>query len=228
MRLRTAAFIALAVASQPVIVNGQSLRERTEAEHIYLEGGVRLDPLPAEEAFVRIVRGAGRPGGVILRSGCNDSAEAPLFAPSVSLASALDLLTAVHPAYHWTIEDGAILLLPSGKLSPVMDVQIEAFEWNNAASVHFTVNRLVDAPPVRRCLRALGFEGGVEALSLPQQAPRIVNGKAQLPPQGRQFHIENVRLLAALNAVAASYGRVVWYFEERACGGPRTYSFSAH
>lgn len=184
-------------------------------------------PLPAQEAFVRILRAVGRPGGAVLLSGCGDSADVPLFAPSASLASALDLLTAVHSAYRWTIQDGVFLLLPKGKHPPVLDVPIGRFQWDTSASVHLTVSNLADSAPVRYCLSGMGFHGGIEAISRPQQAPRIVNGRAEAPPQGHQFHVENVKLLDALNAVASSYGSVVWCYEERACDGSKTYSFSA-
>ncbi len=224
-----AMIIVMASALHPALLaQGATARMRTEAEGVDLNQGVSLAPSSIQEALAGILRSAGRPGGMVVRSGCGDPAQSPLLVGSgSSLAGALDLMTSVHPAYYWTIREGVVNILPKRDPPPVMDVRIERFEWDTTAAVYLAVSNLSQSDSVRRRLAALGAAEALQQGPGLQPVPRIVNGVAEPRPPGRRYRVEGVTLLSALNAVVASYPNAIWYYEEWHCAGRRTYSFFA-
>ncbi len=221
--------IAALIAGVPTVVSAQEAAPpaRLEAERIHLRWVVSVELGPAQQAFVELLRSAERPGGMVTVSGCGEPRRSFLDATAQSsLASALDRLTAVYPEYYWTVQDGVINVLPKQNQPPVMDVHIQRFEWDTTASVHLTLSQVFDLAAVKSRLANLGIAAGLEFGPGLQRPPRLINGIPEPPPKGQRWKVENLTTLAALNAIAASYGSGFWWYEERTCDGKTTYRVS--
>jgi hypothetical protein len=200
---------------------------RAESEEGHLRVDLSLGPSSVREEAAAILRSAGRPGGIVALSGCNEPSRIPIAASmGSSLASALDLLVALRPSYYWTSDQGVINVLPRGSLPSVMSVRVERFRWDATDSVHLAVSNLSQLGEVRRHLAAMGEAAGVEIGAGLQRPPRILDGVPEHRPAGRSYSVADIPLLKALNEVVASFGGSVWYYEERSCEGRITYSFS--
>jgi len=185
--------------------------------------------MPIQRALLAVSAAARRPGGVVLLSLCGEEDESPLLVPQgASLASALDLLTAVHPAYEWTVRDGVVNVLPRQQKFAVMNVLIGRFEWDTTDRVHLSIGRLSQVPRVRQFLRGTGVVEAIQQVSLFGRLRRTANGVAVPPPRGQRYVVENAPLVTVLNAIVASYQNAVWYYEEGICSGAKTYRFSVH
>ncbi|HLK63474.1 MAG TPA: hypothetical protein VKU19_08540 [Bryobacteraceae bacterium] len=201
---------------------------RIEATNTLLHGGVQLELEPASSAFGALLRINARPGGMIIVSGCGVPARYSVgFSAGMPWSTALDTLTSIFPENYWTFKDGVANLLPKQGVPSVMDVQIERFEWDTAANEPSAIFRIFDANGVKSHLTALGLTpySGLQAFTWLQKAPKVVNGVPE-PRRGQKYKLENVTVLTALNAIAAAYGDEFWLYEERKCGGEKTYRIS--
>jgi hypothetical protein len=216
------------IALAPTVLFGQEPTPsmRFEAEQMYLQIPVSVGLGTARQAFAGILRSAERPGGMVILSGCAEPGRGPMYAPEQSsVASALYRLTTVYPEYYWTVQDGVIDLLPKQSQPPVIDLRIQHFEWDTTASVHLSVANVFQAAAVRSRLTSLGIASGFDDIPGLQRPPRVINGVPvpEPPPNGRKWKVENLSVLAVLNAVAASYGTAFWWYEECTCDGKTSY-----
>jgi hypothetical protein len=223
--------IAALIAGAPTMVSAQEAAPsmRLEAEQVYLRWDVSVDLGSAQQAFAEVLRSAERPGGMVTLSGCGEPGRSPMYAPGQSsVASALYRLTAVYPEYFWTIQDGVIDLLPKQNQPPVMDVRVQRFEWDTMAAMRLNVENVFQVAAVRDRLAGLGVTDAPDHGFGLQRAPRLINGVPvpEPPPKGRKWQVENVTVLAALNAIAASYATGFWHYDEWACGGRKVYRLS--
>jgi hypothetical protein len=201
---------------------------RMEAQAINLRRIVFLDLASANQSLAEVLSSAGRAGGMVSLAGCAEPPQSPFHVPEQSsLASVLDLLTAAHPDYFWSVQDGAIDLLPKAKASEVLSAHVRGFEWDTTAAVSLSMQRIFDLPEIRSVLSKTGMASGLEDGPGLQQPPRVLNGLPEPAPQGRKYEIRNTTVLAVLNAVATSYETAFWWYEERTCGGQTTYRLSA-
>jgi hypothetical protein len=173
-------------------------------------------------AFGQVLMAARLPGGGAFAYGCEESAQTPMSIPSTySLAFSFDLLTAASPAHTWAVRDGVVNLLPKQNLPAILNAPIEQFAWDTTDPAITSAGRVFALSTIKHRLAELGLIGGVDASGL-RRPPRVVDGIPQIP-KGREWKVENVTLLTALNRIAASYGDARWWYEERTCGTERTY-----
>jgi hypothetical protein len=197
---------------------------RVEAQGIDLQEVVSVNPGSARQVITEILRSAQRAGGMVTLSGCGEPDQGTFRAAGrSSVASALDLLTATYPEYYWSIQDGAVDLLPRRNRPKAMDIRIQHIDWDTTASVNLSIDTVFHVGGVGGLLAKLGIAAGLEEGPGLQRPPRVVNGVPEPPPQGRKYELENVSVLTALNAVVASYGSAIWWYDERTCDGKTTY-----
>lgn len=201
---------------------------RGQADQIYLRWDVSQEFESNLGAFGMIVAVSGRPGGGVFVEGCTDAPRRPLRVPGhSSLASALDLLTGVFPTHYWTVQDGVVNLLPKQREVALMQTPVEHFEWNTASLPTYSVTNLEGSEAVQSRIKELRLTPGPVGFSLLQQAPHVTNGVPD-PPKGREFKVDHVTLLTALNRIAASYGNAYWWYLEKTCGNKREYRLWIH
>jgi len=214
-----AAFLAqLSIAgfAQEALPTELVLTTRSELERSYLPHDMNLKSGPLAEAYDLFLLAARRPGGAVFTHGCEAPAQTLVSMPSTySLANALDLLTAIYTTHNWAVRDGVIDLLPKENLPAILNAPIERFAWDTNETPGRSVGRLFDLSNVERRLIELGIGRELVTLGL-QQAPRVFG--APQAPTGREWKVENVTLLTALNRIVASYGNARWVYEERNCG----------
>jgi hypothetical protein len=223
--------IAALIAGVPTIAPAQEATPsmRFEAEQIYLRWDVSVDLGSAQQAFVEVLRSAEKPGGMVTLSGCGEPGRSPMFAPGQSsVASALYRLTAAYPEYYWAVQGGVIDLLPKQNQPPVMDVRVQHLEWDTTAAMRLGVENVFQVAAVRDRLAGLGVTDAPNGGLGLQKPPRVINGVPvpEPPPKGRRWQVENVTVLTALNAIAASYGTGFWHYDEWACDGKKVYRLS--
>jgi hypothetical protein len=164
----------------------------------------------------------------MLGYGCGDPPRGTLnVPPGASLSGALDLVERIFPGYYWTAQDGVTNLLPKGNPPAVMRLRIDHFSWDTAALPTAAVANLLQSGAVRDRLAELGIAGGLQEVLGLQPAPPVVNGVPVLP-KGRQWKVENATLETVLNRIVASYGSAQWVYEEKTCGGEKTYRMTVH
>jgi hypothetical protein len=219
--------LAIGTFAQETLPTELVLTTKSELEQTYLRDGVVLESGPLGPALESVLIAARRPGGAVFAYGCGEPAEAPLSIPSTySVASALDTLTSIYPTHSWTVRDGVINLLPRQGLPTVLGTPIEHLAWDTNEAPSASVGRLFRLDAVTRRFVALGITGGMIIPGL-RKLPRLVDGIPQVP-KGREWKVENVTLLAALNRIAASYGDARWVYEESTCGAVKSYRVWAH
>jgi hypothetical protein len=216
--------LSIAGFAQEALPGEQVLTTRSELERTYLPHDIHLQSGPLGEAFDSVLLTTRRPGGAVFTYGCGEPAQIPVFIPSTySLANAFDLLTAVYPTHDWAVRDGVINLLPKQTFPAVLDTLVERIAWDTNEAVSLSIDRVFGLSTVKRRLVELGLSGEIIIPGL-QRPPRV-----GVPlPKGREWKIENVTLLGALNRIAASYGDVRWVYEERHCETVKTYRVWAH
>ena len=192
--------LTLALALCVLLAQTPQPDSKTGLDAEQLSYSVALDPMPIQRALLAVSAAARKPGGVVLLSLCGEEDESPLQVPQgASLVSALDLLTAVHPAYEWTVRDGVVNVLPRQQKFAVMNVLLGRFGWDATDSVHLSVSRLSQVPSVRQFLRGTGVVEAIQQVSLFGRLRRTANGISEPPPKGRRYVVESVPLVTALN-----------------------------
>jgi hypothetical protein len=177
---------------------------------------MKLPSGPLAEAYDLIVLASQRPGGAVYTYGC-EAPEQTLVSvpPTYSLASAFDLLASAYPTHNWSVRDGVVNRLPKENPPAVLDTPVGGFVWDTNDTANFSVGRLFDLTRIKRRFIELGITRELVTPGL-QRAPRAFGGPPT--PTGREWRVEYVTLLTALNRIAASYGNVRWVYEETTCG----------
>jgi hypothetical protein len=158
-----------------------------------------------------ILSTAGTYGGAAVLDRCADHHRIAYrnTAHATTLKDALDAVVVAAPSYRWTLSDeGAIDLLPVGKLPPLLETEIHHFDWDLNRPMVTALADLSATHEVRQRKLELNLiqwgHGGLSAVP--------IGGPVEKPRDWR--HVEHVSLLSALNAIARSYGNGVWVYSE--------------
>ena|SRR5258708_24652354 len=159
-----------------------------------------------------ILSTAGAYGGAVVLDRCADHHYRIAYrntGHATTLKDALDAVVVAAPTYRWTLSDeGAINLLPVGKLPPLLETEIRYFDWDVSTPMVTALAYLSATHEVRQRKLELNLiqwgHGGLSAVP--------IGGPVEKPRDWRR--VEHVSLLSALNAIARSYGKGVWVYSE--------------
>jgi hypothetical protein len=177
--------------------------------------------------FATLLREAGLSGGVALpNQDCSHGPEASITVPAgTTLDKALWQVAKSRATSEWQLRDGVANLLPAGLVPPLLQVRIKRFEWDRAAPLRETVDRLRHLPEVseealKLGLREAPFEGGMSQIC-------IRGDCTQKPKPASALEVEeDTTLLNVLNRVVDAHGGAIWNYSEYRCNENTQFSLS--
>lgn len=172
-----------------------SVHESTAARRLTIQ----IENSTVEQAFVKVLRSAGVPGGIVLSSQCCRIAH-NFEIKDMSLPQALDLITSYDASYTWDFDHGAIYLHPR-QMPPVLETKIA--EFKGSGSLENLKTQLFALAEVRTA---------VENLRL--HPARLMGGIYNPRPQQLSMDLHNTTLYEALNSLVARHGTAIWQYGE--------------
>jgi len=202
---------------------------RTSPEH-RLTSNLELHQVSTPEASLAVLRSLGQPGGIVtmLSDDCDSNKRRSVFLPwGLDIEGALDIIVPGGYSLTWSKDNAVVNIFPRGNVPGVMRVRIESFQWNTREHVRLVIGRLFVLEGVASHLAERRIASGLQFGIGLQKAPRLVGGVPQEEQSGQPYSLRDSTLLDALNRVVASYGRAVWMYTEKHCGGKREYQIFA-
>jgi hypothetical protein len=170
-----------------------------------------------QNALVETLQGTGVSGGVVsLTQSCEAVAKDFHISKGTQLAQALDTLVATDGKHSWSLEKGAVVLIPTGGLPPLLQTKIQEVRIQDKNNLTLAVTELFQVKPVRDAVSTLRLE----PLS-PEIGFQKLN-RSNFKPEEQPLIIRDVSLAEALNSLALEHGGAVWSYVEADCGGRRT------
>ena len=156
-------------------------------------------------------------GGIVVKTPCagSDVPMAPITLPAgTTVKDALGALHSARSDYQWSVSDGDVLNVLPADPPRLLATPIVEYRWDLAQPVRAAFAGLLELSAVRLRAQELDLDLGVSV------GPGVISEYPNPTPPLPEFRvIRDVTLLSALNAVAESYGSVVWLYRERSCSG---------
>jgi hypothetical protein len=169
-----------------------------------------------QNALVETLQGTGVSGGVVsMTQSCEAVAKDFHISKGMQLAQALNALVATDSKHSWSVEKGAVVLIPTGGLPPLLQTKVQEVRIHDK-NLTLAVTELFQAKPVTDAISRLRLEPLPPAIGF-QKLNRSISKPAEQP-----LIIRDVSLTEALNALAVEHGNAVWSYVEADCGGRRT------
>jgi hypothetical protein len=184
-----------------------------------LEGkvpGDSLEYLTTREAFSQgllLTRSAG--GIASAASGCEEEPIIQRWMPvGASLKNVLNWIVTADPVYRWQLDGDIVNLLPLDDEPVLLRTRIDRFRLETPADIDSALNQLLAQPEVKRQANNLNISTGLKLFVRPSSKtdPKIT------------LDCKDLTLREALNAIVRAYGRAVWSYRERSCGGQNVFS----
>lgn len=176
-----------------------------------------LEDQSPSEALLTILNGSGIPGGVVVLQSGPEEANYSFHTPAgLSLREILNYLTSVAGDCKWQVNAGVVDLLPKERLPEMLGVIIPEFDYDNTDRRTLLEQRLMGLPEIRKRAIELGLEPAQLDTGLSVYIP-----PGETRPTLQTFHLKDVTLLQALNAIATVRGGGVWRYIERMDRGKR-------
>lgn len=178
--------------------------------------GDSLEYLTTRQAFSQGLLLTRVAGGIASAAwGCEEEPVTQKWMPvGVSLRNVLDLIVTADPRYRWDSEGDVINLVPKDGEPVLLSTRVMSFRLDNPTDIDSALNQLLVLPEVKRQESNLHFGTGLKLIVRPtsKDDPKIT------------LHCENLTLREVLNAIVRAYGRAVWSYRERHCGGQNVFS----
>jgi hypothetical protein len=170
-----------------------------------------------QNALVETLQGTGVSGGVVsLAQSCQAVAKDFHISKGTQLPQALDALVATDGKHSWSLEKGAVVLIPTGGLPPLLQTKVQEVRIHDKNNLTLAVTELFQAKPVAEAISKLRLEPLSPEIGF-QKLNRSVS-KAEDQP----LILRDVSLAEALNSLALEHGGAVWAYIEAECGSRRT------
>ena len=170
-----------------------------------------------QNALVETLQGTGVSGGVVtVTQSCEAVVHDFRISKGTSLPQALDALVATDGGHSWSLEKGAVFLVPTAGLPPLLQTRIAEAQFQDKNDLTLAITELLQVKAVRDALstlqlKALSPEIGFQKLNRS-------NSKAEKQP----LVVRDISLAQALNSLALEHGGAVWSYVEADCGGHKT------
>ena len=173
--------------------------------------------LTSEEAFVKALIAARKPGGIVRTVDCMNTQAKPrfLFPSALVLQPTIDLIRERDPRYRFLTKGGVINLLPEGTEPELLRVRIKEFRVDKVSVPNLVIEKLLALPEIRTKSTALKSSETLKlgGLSSPSDFATPLS-----------VHFSNVSLRDALNRIARAYGNGIWKYTEFSCPGKKKFS----
>lgn len=178
--------------------------------------GNSLEYLTTRDAFGQALAAAHGAGGIAsVASECEEAPITQRWMPlGASLRDVLDLIVAADPGYQWTADDDVVNLLPKESIPALLETPIKRFRLSRPTDLDSALAQLLARPEVRQRESELHTSTGLKL---------FVGGASKNDPK-IILNCKNLTLREALNAIVQAYGKAVWSYRERHCGGQKVYS----
>lgn len=177
--------------------------------------------------FAKLLKTAGISGGVATSHeqcsrGRNESVSIP---DGTRLDAALELVVATEPSGIWQVFNGVTNLLPRNGAQALLQVRVASFEWDRAAPIRESIDRLKREPELVERASQLGlkeapFEGGGSSVCIGSDCAKTVRSQVDLEVD------KDKTLLMLLNIIVATHNGAVWDYAEFQCGTGTVYSLT--
>jgi len=168
-------------------------------------------------AFGQALYNSGLSGGVVtLTKGCEVAAKDFHVPAGMQLSSALDALAVTDGGHRWSLEKGAVLLLPTEGVPKLLQTRIRSIRIRDRNNLNLAASQLLQANEVR---------DAAFALALTELSPEIGFQKLTKSPsviQENPLDFANISLLDALNTLASGHTNAIWSYAEFNCNGRKT------
>jgi len=170
-----------------------------------------------QNALVETLQGTGVSGGVVtVTQSCEAVVHDFRIAKGTSLPRALDALVATDGGHSWSLEKGAVFLVPTAGLPPLLQTRIAEAQFQDKNDLTLAITELLQVKAVRDALSTLQLK----ALS-PEIGFQKLN-RSNSKPEKQPLVVRDVSLAQALNSLALEHGGAVWSYVEADCGGHKT------
>jgi len=170
-----------------------------------------------QNALVATLQGTGVSGGVVtVTQSCEAVVHDFRISKGTSLPQALDALVATDGGHSWSLEKGAVFLVPTAGLPPLLQTRIAEAQFQDKNDLTLAITELLQVKAVRDALSTLQLK----ALS-PEIGFQKLN-RSNSKPEKQPLVVRDVSLAQALNSLALEHGGAVWSYVEADCGGHKT------
>jgi hypothetical protein len=170
-----------------------------------------------QNALVETLQGTGVSGGVVtVTQSCETAVNDFRVSKGTSLPQALDALVATDGGHSWSLEKGAVFLVPTAGLPPLLQTRIAEAQFQDKNDLTLAITELLQVKAVRDALSMLQLK----ALS-PEIGFQKLN-RSNSRPEKQPLVVRDVSLAQALNSLALEHGGAVWSYVEADCGGHKT------
>ena len=170
-----------------------------------------------QNALVETLQGTGVSGGVVtVTQSCEAVVHDFRISKGTSLPRALDALVATDGGHSWSLEKGAVFLVPTAGLPPLLQTRIAEAQFQDKNDLTLAITELLQVKAVRDALSTLQLK----ALS-PEIGFQKLN-RSNSKPEKQPLVARDVSLAQALNSLALEHGGAVWSYVEADCGGHKT------
>jgi hypothetical protein len=189
-------------------------------------GGLDVKSAVPREVLRQILRAAEVPGGIAVVQGCEEDRPRDFPPLGRTLRDALTTLGRVAPGYTWQTDDGVVNMTPKDGFPPLLRTSLPEFDSKDADNPTWVASLLVALPEMQQAASALNFREAPNEIQLGFSA---VPKAGTPPPQKRPplaIHCRACSASQVLNAVVRTTQSGMWIYEERLCGGVKTFSIA--
>jgi len=210
---KTISLLAIALGIQP---QGPSVPTDTNIAHIQAARDIS-EKTTLQNALVETLQGTGVSGGVVtVAQSCESVVHDFRISKGTNLSQALDALIATDGGHSWYLEKGAVFLVPTAGLPPLLQTRIAEAQFQDKNDLTLAITELLQVKAVRDALSTLQLK------ALPPEIGFQKLNRSNSKPEKQPLVVRDVSLAQALNSLALEHGGAVWSYAESACGGRRT------
>jgi len=205
--------LAIALGIQP-----QSISVRTDAKMAHIQAARDIsEKTTLQNVLVETLQGTGVSGGVVtVTQSCEAVVHDFRISKGTNLPQALDALVAADGRHSWSLEKGAVFLIPTAGLPPLLQTKIAEAQIQDKNDLTLAVTELLQVKAVRDALSALQLKALSPEIGF--QKLNRSDSKAEKQP----LVIRDVSIAEALSSLALEHGGAVWSYVESDCGNRRT------
>lgn len=179
--------------------------------------GVDLENVTTTNALTTVLSAAHLPGGIVVRSDCNEDSKYSFNLSGVKLKDSLNIIVSTNPQYKRSADRGVVNLVPDTGVPPLLESRIAELNVQNAATLNEALYKLLSMPDVQQHIAVLRLTPGLTRLGLSDlQRP---SSSSERSSKNRTIKRTKITVREALNAIATEFGQGVWEYRERNCGG---------
>jgi hypothetical protein len=223
-QVRCGSVVLIATWSLTLTVGSDLSNESSDRELLQSEIGL-LDLGRAALTYVleRTLLAADVPGGIAVVHGCEG--ERPHDFPPLgpTLRDGLVAIEKVAPDYEWRATDGVVNVAPASGFPPLVRTPVQQFHSKDTSTLSAAASLLIAQPDVREAMSRLGFREAPDEIEVGLSA--VPKHGTPTAPTERPFAVRcrSCKVYDVLNALVRAKAHGVWVYEERRCGGIKTF-----